>query len=276
MQADRAPGPLSRYLELGVRIHLADFPQISVVVLLFYLPLAYLALLLHPPLQSLLRPGGGDALVLVPRMLIAQALLRTVQLFIFILLVLRLDAQRRGGGDAWDLAETLGRLWRVARVDLAYAFGLQALAMLVLWLSMGVMGFLLGSGPLVFPAALSVTAFAVISPAIRFYFCAFAALLHGDGFKASFRRSSAASSGAEKQVALLVLTYLLVWFILWQIVHGVFGGSLVGQLFLHGGVMLTSVSYFFAGYGLYLDVAPPLPGEPQAEGGALPLPPGEG
>ncbi|MBI1725065.1 MAG: hypothetical protein HYR52_05460, partial [Candidatus Tectomicrobia bacterium] len=204
---------------------------------------------------------GGDALVLVPRMLIAQALHRTVQLFIFSLLVLSLDAPRRGGGDAWDLAD---------------AFGLQAQAMLVLWLRMGVMGFLLGSGPLVFPAALSVTAFAVISPAIRFYFCAFAALLHGDGFKASFQRSSAASSGAEKQVALLVLTYLLVWFILWQIVHGVFGGSLVGQLFLHGGVMLTSVSYFFAGYGLYLDVAPPLPGEPQAEGGALPLPPGEG
>ncbi|OGL60919.1 MAG: hypothetical protein A3J27_09675 [Candidatus Tectomicrobia bacterium RIFCSPLOWO2_12_FULL_69_37] len=274
MQADRAPGPLSRYLELGVRIHLDDFPQISVVVLLFYLPLAYLALLLHPPLQALLRPGGGDLLILVPRMLIAQAMLRMAQLFVFILLVLRLDAQRRSRGDAWDLAETLGRLWRVARVDLAYAFGLQALAILVLWLSMGVLGFFLGSGPLIFPAALAVTAFAVITPAIRFYFCAFASLLHGDGFRAAFQRSSRAAPGAERLISLLVLTYLLVWFVIWQVAHGIFGGGVLGQLFLHAGVMLTSVSYFFAAYGLYLDLTPPLPGEAQPEGGALPLPPG--
>ena len=276
MQADRAPGPLSRYLELGVRVHLDDFPQTSLVVLLIYLPLAYLVLLLHPPLQSIIRSGSGDALFLIPRMLIAQGLLRLVQLFIFILLILRLDAQRRGSGDTWDVAETLGRLWRVARVDLAYAFGLQALAILVLWLSMGVAGLLLGNGPLVFPAALSVTAFAVIAPAIRFYFCSLAALLHGDGFRAAFRRSSAASAGAERQIALLVLTYVLVWFFIWQIAHKIFGVGDLGQLFLHGGVMLTSISYFFAGYGLYLDLTPPLPGEPQAESGALPLSPGGG
>ena len=281
MQTDRTPGPISRYLELGVRVHWDDFPQITTVVLLFYLPLASLALLLQPSLQSLLRPEAGDTLILIPRMLLAQVLLRLVQLFIFILLILRLDAQRRGQGDAWDLSETCSRIWQVARVDLAYAFGLQGLAVLVLWISTGAMGLLLGEGPLVLPAALSITAFAVLSPAIRYYFCTFAALLHRDGFRAAFQRSSMASSGAEKLIVLLVLTYLLVWFIIWQLVHGLFGGGVGGQLFLHGGVMLTSVSYFYAAYGLYLDLTPPLPGEGEVGaadevGKPAPLPPVEG
>jgi hypothetical protein len=275
MQSERAPGPLSRYLELGVRIHWDDFPQISTVVLLLYLPLVFLILLLHPSLQSLLRPGGEDTFILLPRMVLAQALLRVLQLFIFILLILRLDAQRRGAGEAWDLAETFSRLWTVARVDLAYAFGLQALAVLTLWVATWVMGLFFGEGALILPAALSVTAFVVLSPAIRYYFCGFAALLHRDGFRASFQRSSEATAGAEKLVALLVLTYLLVWFIVWQVVHGLFGGTMTGQLILHAGVMLTSVSYFFAGYSLYLDLTPPLPGEGE-EGQAAPLPPAEG
>jgi len=279
MQTGRAPAPVSRYLELGVRIHWDEFSQITAVVLLLYLPLAFLALLLQPSLQSILRPGAGDALVLVPRMLLAQLLLRLMQTFLFILLILRLDAQRRGGGDAWDLSEASSRLWQVARVDLAYAFGLQGLAVLTLWVSAGALSFLLGDGPLIFPASIAITAFAVLPPAIRYYFCAFAALLHRDGFRAAFRRSAAASAGAEKPVVLLVLAYLGAWFVLWQLVHGLFGGTGFGQLILQAGIMVTSVSYFFAGYNLYLDLAPPLPGEggegaAGEAGRALPLPPG--
>ena len=273
MQDQRTPGPLSRYLELGFRIHWEEFPQVSAVALLVYLPLAYVALWLHPPLQSVLRPGG-DALVLIPRMLLAQGVLRVIQLFVFILLILRLDNQRRGGGDVWDLAEAFSRLGRVARVDLAYAFGLQAVAVLVLWAGLGLGAALFGEGGLTMPLAFALTAFAVIAPAIRFYFCAYAALLHGDGFRASFRRSSAATAGAERLVAMLVVTYLLVWFAIWQVVFGVFGGSLLGQFVLHAGIMLTSVSYFYAAYSLYLDLTPPLPGEREEKPRPLPPPPG--
>src|SRR3989338_2797915 len=124
---------------------------------------------------------------------------------------------------------------------------------------MGVLGFFLGSGPLIFPAALAVTAFAVITPAIRFYFCAFASLLHGDGFRAAFQRSSRAAPGAERLISLLVLTYLLVWFVIWQVAHGIFGGGVLGQLFLRAGP------------------PPPRPPAPPARrgaaGGATPPPP---
>jgi len=242
-------------LEFGIRIHLEDFSQTTAVVLSLYLPLAVLALSLHPPVRALMNPAGG-AVSLISQMLFAQLLLRLVQVFVFVLLILRLEAHRNQEGNVWDLAEALSQLGRVARVDLAYAFGLQILAILIFWLSLTVASLLFGEGPLSLPFAFSLTAFLVIAPAVRFYFCSLAALLHGDGFAASFRRAGEVSAGGERQIVLLVLLYLLVWFAVWQIVHGFFGAGLFGQLILQAAIMVTSISYFFAGYRLYFDLVP--------------------
>ena len=50
------------------------------------------------------------------------------------------------------------------------------------------------------------------------------------------------------------MTYLLVWFILWQVIQGIFGGGLLGQVLLQTGVMVTSISYYLAGYLLFSDL----------------------
>lgn len=276
MADEKALRPLSRYLEFGVKRHLEDFLQVTVTVLLIYLPFALVALFLHPSMRSLVKSGAQTFSVL-PRMVAAQVLLRLLQVFVFILLILRLEARRKGEENVWDLAEAFSRMRQVAPVDLAYAFGLQLLAVLLLWLSLTVAGALLGESPLSLPLAFTITAFSVLAPAVRYYFCSLTALLYGEGFLASFQRAGALSAGGERLIVLLVLTYLFVWFMFWQVLLGMFGTGFFGQFLVHAAIMVSSVSYFFAGYGLFMDLVPGASSGGRGGGdGAGTLPPGAG
>lgn len=255
MAEDRSLRPLKSYLEFGYRLHVEEFSQITAAVLLVYLPVAALALLLHPPVRAFLEPADVS-LALIPKMLVAQVLLRLGQVFVFIVLILHVEARRKGEDGVWDVAEAAARFKLVTAVDFAYAFGLQLLAVVTLWGSLTVTGAFLGRSPLALPLAFSATAFLVIAPAVRFYFCSMSALLERRGFAASFQAAARISAGAERTIVALTMFYLLAWFLLWQVIYSAFGGGFLGQLMLQAAVMVVSVSYFLAGYAIFLDLTP--------------------
>ncbi|MEE9276544.1 MAG: hypothetical protein V3V62_14665 [bacterium] len=246
--------PMYNYLEFGVRLHLDDFTQLTVVALIVFLPVAAVALVFHPSLLSLIKPSG-DLTGIISRVVVSQVLMRVLQTFVFILLILKVDAQLKEEGSVWDFTEALSRLKRVALVDLAYVFGLQALAIIVLWVGMVAAGFLFGESPVSFPIAVIAAGFVVVGPAVRYYFCTFASLIHGTPFFESFRLAGAVSNGAERLIVLIVLTYMSVWFVTLQIFQGIFGRGLFGQVMIQAGVMVASISYFFATFRLYLDLS---------------------
>lgn len=249
----QAVGPLSKYIEYGVRGHAASFAQITRFVVMIYVPISMAALSVHPSIKSLMDPKANLAL-LFPLMIASQLLLRVLQVFLFILLILRVESERKGEGGVWDVASAMSRLASVARVDLAYTFGLQLLSVVGFASALLLFGALLGDSPIALPFAFAITAFLVLAPAVRYYFCTLTALLYGDGFVGAFRRAGAISGGGERAVAALAMTYLLVWFILWQLTQGIFGGGLLGQVLLQTGVMVTSISYYLAGYLLFSDL----------------------
>ncbi len=248
-----AVGPLSKYIEFGVRNHMADFAQITRLFVMIYVPVSMIALSAHPSIKSLIAPDA-NLMLLFPLMIGSQLLLRVLQVFLFILLILRVESERMGDGAVWDFAEAVDRLKSVAKVDLAYTFGLQLLGVIGFAASLFIFGFLFGDSPIGLPFSFAVTVFLVLTPAVRYYFCTLTALLYGDDFAQAFRRAGVISSGGERTVVVLAMTYLLVWFILWQVIQGIFGGGLVGQVLLQTGVMVTSISYYLAGYLLFSDL----------------------
>ena len=248
-----AVGPLSKYIEYGVRNHMADFAQITRLFVMIYVPVSMIALSAHPSIKSLIAPDA-NLMLLFPLMIGSQLLLRVLQVFLFILLILRVESERMGDGAVWDFAEAVDRLKSVAKVDLAYTFGLQLLGVIGFAASLFIFGFLFGDSPIGLPFSFAVTVFLVLTPAVRYYFCTLTALLYGDDFAQAFRRAGVISSGGERTVVVLAMTYLLVWFILWQVIQGIFGGGLVGQVLLQTGVMVTSISYYLAGYLLFSDL----------------------
>ena len=248
-----AVGPLSKYIEFGVRNHMADFAQITRLFVTIYVPISMIALSAHPSIKSLIAPDA-NLMLLFPLMIGSQLLLRVLQVFLFILLILRVESERKGDGAVWDIAEAVNRLKSVAKVDLAYTFGLQLLGVIGFATALFVFGFLFGDSPIGLPFSFAVTVFLVLTPAVRYYFCTLTAMLYGDDFAQAFRRAGVISSGGERTVVVLAMTYLLVWFILWQVIQGIFGGGLLGQVLLQTGVMVTSISYYLAGYLLFSDL----------------------
>jgi hypothetical protein len=255
MAEEKSLRTLSNYLEFGVRLYREDFSQLTAGALIAYLPLSALALFIHPPMELLLK-SAENAFDLVPRMLLAQLIIRVLQTFVLVLIILRIEARRKGDENVWDISEAFSRLGRVAAVDLAYAVGIQAVGVLALWFGLMAVGVFLGESPMVLPVAATIAVFVLIWPAIRYYFASMVSLLHATSFVDSFRMAGAVSSGGERLVFTLVMTYAMVWFIVWQLAHAFFGGGMAGQVMVQAGVMVTSIPYFLAGYLLYLDLVP--------------------
>ncbi len=247
-------GPLSRYIEYGVRTHGADFARITGFFVAVYVPISVVALWAHPSIKSLVDPEA-NLVVLFPMMIASQLVLRVLQVFLFILLILRVEAERKDEGGFWDVAEAVDRLKSVAKVDLAYTFGLQLLGVVGFATTLFAFGLVFGNSPVVLPFSFAVTVFVVLTPAVRYYFCTLTSLLYGDDFLEAFRRAGTISSGGERTVVVLAATYLFVWIVLWQLVQGIFGGGLIGQVLLQTGVMVTSISYYLAGYLLFSDLS---------------------
>ena len=134
MTEERTLRPLSSYLEFGWRLHREDFSQLTGGVLVAYLPLSILALFIQSPVESIFK-SAEQALVLLPRIFASQVVLRVLESFVLILVILRVEARRTGDQNVWDISETFSRLRRVAAVDLAYFIGIQIIGSLVFWLA---------------------------------------------------------------------------------------------------------------------------------------------
>ncbi len=266
MAKERELRPLSSYLKFGVRLHWEDIAQLTAGALLVYLPISLLVLFIHPSVQTIVKHTEGMG-ALLPQMLFSQLLLRVLQAFVLIIVILRVDARRKLGENVWDVSEAFACIKRVALVDLVYVFGLQILGIVVFWVAILVAGLLLGENPMVFPVAFMIAAVVVIGPAIRYYFASYVSLFHGTPLLESFRRAALICTGGERLVASLVMTFLLVWFAVWQVAQGMFGGGTLGQIIVQAGVMTTSIPYFIASYLIFFDLAPPeADGAPTGEG----------
>ena len=255
MTEERRMRPLSSYLEFGLRLHWEDFSQLTAGVLLVYLPFSFLAIYIHPPVETVFK-SAEKALSLIPGIMLSQLIIRIVQTFVLVLVVLRLEAKRERDEDVWDFTEAFSRFGRVVAVDLAYFVGLQFVGILFLWIGLMLTGFLMGGSPLGLPVAISVAAFLVVGPAIRYYFASLVSLLHGTSIMESFRMAGSVSNGGERLIATLVMTYMMIWFVVWQLFHSVFGGAIFGQVMVQAGVLVSSIPYFFSGYLLYMDLLP--------------------
>jgi hypothetical protein len=255
MMEERRMRPLSSYLEFGLRLHWEDFSQLTAGVLLVYLPFSFLAIYIHPPVETVFK-SAEKALSLIPGIMLSQLIIRIVQTFVLVLVVLRLEAKRERDEDVWDFTEAFSRFRRVVAVDLAYFVGLQFVGILFLWIGLMLTGFLMGGSPLGLPVAISVAAFLVVGPAIRYYFASLVSLLHGTSIMESFRMAGSVSNGGERLIATLVMTYMMIWFVVWQLFHSVFGGAIFGQVMVQAGVLVSSIPYFFSGYLLYMDLLP--------------------
>ncbi|MBT3350701.1 MAG: hypothetical protein HOC91_03695 [Nitrospinaceae bacterium] len=255
MTEERQMRPLSSYLEFGLRLHWEDFSQLTAVVLLVYLPFSFLAIYIHPPVETVFK-SAEKALALIPGIMISQLIIRVVQTFVLVLVVLRLEAKRERDENLWDFTEAFSRMGRVVVVDLVYFLGLQFVGILFLWFGLLLTGILMGGSPLGLPVAISVVAVLVIGPAIRYYFATLVSLLHGTSIRESFRMAGSVSNGGERLIATLVMTYMMIWFVIWQLFHGVFGGTIFGQVMVQAGVLVSSIPYFFSGYLLYMDLLP--------------------
>lgn len=256
MTEERSLRPLSSYLEFGWRLHWEDFSQLTAWALGAYLPLSILTLYIQPPVEMIFK-GAEQALPLLPRIFAAQVILRVLETFVLVLIILRIEARRNGDENIWDIEEAFSRIRRVATVDLAYFVGIQAITVLVFWLGLMLASMFIGSGPPSFYFAISVAAFVSIGAAVRYYFASLIALLHGTSFSESFRMAGAVSSGGERLIVTIVMTYMAVrYMMLPYFFSKVFGGDIFGQVMIQAGFIATSIPYYLAGYLLYLDLAP--------------------
>lgn len=269
MAEEKELRPLSSYLEFGLRLHREDFFQLTAGTLLVYLPFSLIVLFIHPPVEALVKNAEG-MMALLPRMVISQLMLRVLQTFVLIMIILRVDGRRKSGEDIWDFSEAFARLGRVALVDVVYVFGLQVGGIVVFWIALMVVGIVFGENPLALPTAVMITLFAVIGPAVRYYFASYVSLFHETRLRDSFRGAAVVSSGGERLVVALVAIFMMVWLVVWQISQGIFGGGILGQLIVQAGVMTASIPYFIAAYLLFLDLAPPDSDESTADRGKIP------
>ena len=134
MSEERTLRPLSSYLEFGWRLHREDFSQLTGGGLVAYLPLSILALFIQSPVESIFK-SADQALALLPRIFASQMVLRVLETFVLILVILRVEARRTGDQNVWDILGTFSRLRRVAAVDLVYFIGIQLIGSLVFWLA---------------------------------------------------------------------------------------------------------------------------------------------
>ncbi len=266
MAEEKELRPLSRYLEFGVRLYREDFTQLTAGALLVYVPISLLVLFIHPAMENIPKNVEG-IIALLPRMLVSQLMLRVLQTFVLIMIILRIDARRKSGEDVWDFSTAYACFGRVVLVDLVYFFGLQITGFVVFWVAMMVAGLLLGSNPMAFLVAGMIAMAVLMGPFVRYYFASYVSLFHKTRLTESFQLAGVLSSGGERLVISLLIPFFFLWFMVWVVSTILFGGGILGSLMFQAGVMTTSIPYFIASYLLYLDLAPPEADDKSAAGG---------
>lgn len=264
--------PLSSYLEFGLRLHLEDFAQLTGGALLVYVPVSLILTMIMPPFPTFeeITQSTGGVMAVISRVVGALILLRVALNFVIILILLRVDARRSQGQSVWDFPAAFARLWPVALVDLSYVIGVHMAGLLIFMGSFLAAGGLVGKNFLTLPIAMTVTAFLILGPAIRYYFASYLMLFRGGGFAEVFQGSAAISSGGERLILSLVAVFLGIWFLLLAVVQRLFGAGFLGQILLQASMMTFYIPYFITSYLLFLDLASPEAKSSPAGGGELP------
>ncbi len=258
--------PLARYLEFGTRLFLEDFAQLISGVLLIYVPISLLGLFILPSMENIPRNAEG-IIALLPRSVISQLILRVLQTFVMIMLILRIDARRKSGENVWDFSTAYACLWRVVAVDLVFFIGLYILVVPVFVVAMMVAGFLLGRLDIVILVAAMISLAVLMGPFTRYYFASYVSLFHGTRLSESFGLAAIISSGGERLVIALLVPFCFLWFLIWVVSTIVFGGGILGVVIFHAGMIVASIPYYIASYLLYLDLVPPEADDKSAAGG---------
>ncbi|MED5579348.1 MAG: hypothetical protein VX794_04885 [Nitrospinota bacterium] len=254
MQADKEKNQILHYFKFGCNAFFDSFNQTTLVVVSITLPIAVIAYAIQPEISSIIRVKSDISYFLIFKWLFSQAILRVVSTFVFILVILRLEIQRRGEEVFWDFALAFTSLKGVILIDFTYYFGLQIFIVLVLVFINLLVASLLGISGFTLLLSFSLVIFAAIVPFVRFYFCTFYALLKRSTFKDSFKRANLLSKNSEIKIFKLVAVYYVFTVFLLLFLSSFFGSSVPSQIILHTLVSVLFVPYCYAGYSLFFDL----------------------
>ena len=254
MQDHRETNQLLHYFKFAFNAFFDSFNQITLVVVSITLPIAVVAYSIQPEIASIVKDKSDVSSFLILKWLFSQAILRAVSIFVFILVILRLELQRKGEETFWDFSLAFGSFKKVIWIDFSYYFGLQIFIVLVLVFINLLVASLLGVSGFTLLLSFSLVFFAAIVPFIRFYFCTFYVLLKQSNFKDSFKQAKLLSKNSEIKILKLVSVYYICTVFLLLFLSSIIGSSLFSQIILHTLISILFVPYCYAGYSLFFDL----------------------
>tara|TARA_Y100000590_G_scaffold462015_1_gene625058 strand:- start:380 stop:1174 length:795 start_codon:yes stop_codon:yes gene_type:complete len=255
MQDQKETNQILHYFKFGLNAFFDSFNQTTLVVVSITLPIAIVAYSIQPEIASIVRDRSDISLFLICKWLFSQVILRVVSVYIFILVILRLELQRKGEEIFWDFSLSFTCLKKVVLVDFAYYFGLQIFIVLVLIFVNLLVASLLGISGFTLLLSFSLVIFAAIVPFIRFYFCTFYVLLKQTNLKNSFEQAKLLSKNSELKIFKLVVVYYIFTVFLLLFLSSIIGSSFFSQIILHTLISVLFVPYCYAGYSLFFDLA---------------------
>jgi len=254
MQDHKDTNQILHYFKFGVNAFFDSFNQTTLVVVLVTLPIAIVAYSIQPEIATIVRDRSDISLFLICKWLFSQVILRIVSVFIFILVILRLELQRKGEEIFWDFSLAFSSLKKVILVDFAYYLGLQIFIVTVFIFINILVTSLLGISGFTLLLAFSLVIFAAIVPFIRFYFCTFYVLLKETDLVRSFQKAKTLSKNSEIKIFKLVVIYYIFTVFLLLFVSSIIGSSFFSQVILHTLISVLFVPYCYAGYSLFFDL----------------------
>ena len=255
MQDYKEKNQISHYFKFGFNALFDSFNQTILVIILITLPIAVIAYSIQPEITSIVRDKSDISFFLILKWLFSQAILRIVSIFVFILVILRLELQRKGEEIFWDFSLGFASLKKVILVDFTYYFGLQIFIVIALVFINLLLASLLPPSGFTLLLSFSLVFFAAIIPFVRYYFCTFYVLLKQSEFVDSFKKAKYLSKDSEIKIFKLVFIYYVFTVFVLLFLSSIFGSSLFSQIILHTLISILFVPYCYAGYSLFFDLA---------------------
>tara|TARA_B100000686_G_scaffold355358_1_gene473448 strand:- start:17135 stop:17929 length:795 start_codon:yes stop_codon:yes gene_type:complete len=254
MQDHKDTNQILHYFKFGVNAFFDSFNQTTLVVVSITLPITIVAFSIQPDLKSIFRDIPDFSLFLALKWLFSQVILRAASVFIFILVILRLELQRKGEEIFWDFSLSFNCLKKVILVDFVFSFGLQIFLALVLFFINVLLVSFLGNNVFTVLLAFSLCIFAAVVLFIRFYFCTFYVLLKQTNLKNSFQQATLLSKNSEIKIFKLVVIYHIFTIFLSFLLFSIIGSSFFSKIIVHNLISVLFVPYCYAGYSLFFDL----------------------
>ena len=174
MQADKEKNQILHYYKFGFNALFDNLNQTTLIVVCLTLPAAVIAFLIEPDnFFVMLKHKLEISFFTILKLIFAQAVLRLVIVFLFILVILRLELQRKGEEIFWDFSLAFSSLKKVLLVDFTFYFGTHIFISFVLIFFNKFITFLLGLNIFTLLCTFVLVVFVAIAVIIRFYFCTF-------------------------------------------------------------------------------------------------------